>query len=146
MCGKSPNCKHHNFGLAGKKLLSIVLRALTMNSLSSETCPWPLNEELYHLPKLFTGFSYNRRHHLTLNMKPLFHQFPIILFNLANSRWIHGAVVFSIVMSSILARMGGNQVLWRSLWPPTTHYKAHCHAITIHVIVIHCTYWEEICN
>ena len=52
LCGKSPNCNYRNFHLPGKKVLSMVF-----HSLRSATCPWSLNVELYHLPKLFTGFS-----------------------------------------------------------------------------------------
>ena len=45
--GKSPNRKNHNlyYFKVGKKVLAIVLIALTINSLSSETFPRSLNVE-----------------------------------------------------------------------------------------------------
>ena len=54
---KSPICEHHIFSLPVKRVLLVILLALTMNFLWSETCPRSHSVELYHLPKLCTGFS-----------------------------------------------------------------------------------------
>ena len=72
-----------------------------------------------------------RRNHLTINIKPVFHQFFLLhllgftfilahfrlSFNLANSQGVHGVVVVSMVMSSISARMGGNRVAFHHQQP-----------------------------
>ena len=127
----------------------MVLIILTMNSLSSSTCPRSLNVESYHLPKLLTGVCTTEgitspSIYKLLKVYKLLHQFPLIdrysstfakfnfhpsthfrlSFNLANSQ-IHGAVVVSVILSSISSTQTGRVHVHQS------HAKVQSHVVCL---------------
>jgi len=75
MCGKSPNAKNHNFNLPGKKVVSVVLLTLTMNSLSSSVLSHRIVSGTVPPAQTLHRFFYNRRKHLTIKIP--FHHFSL---------------------------------------------------------------------